>query len=119
MQDWMIALLASLFGGAGLKIVEWFLLKGQREATDAKSMRDELRANLTKSEQKLDTRTGELDAMRDKYISLKFKYLKVRTYVETLIAIIEKISSENNLQVSVVVENIKNSELMKGDIEND
>jgi hypothetical protein len=42
-----IALIGTFFGGAGLKIVESFLSKGQGKVDAATAMRDELRKEST------------------------------------------------------------------------
>lgn len=85
MEAAWIALIATLFGGAGLKIIESFLSRGQKKVDAATAMRDELRkeGELLKKEaqtlrEEIRTVEKELDAWKEKYFLLLQEFLEIK-----------------------------------------
>lgn len=81
-----IALTGTLFGGAGLKIIETWLGRAKERATEAKSMREELRKEIDSLREQLDKADAEekrLESMveewRAKYYDLRDEHQKVVT----------------------------------------
>lgn len=70
----LIALLGTLFGGAGFKVLEYFLTRTQLQDSSAGSMRSELRTEIDRREDEVKYYREELtkgevahDLLRDKY----------------------------------------------------
>lgn len=74
-----IALIGTIFGGVGLKVVEHFLTKNSVKVTEATQMRDELRR--TSLDQKAEIRhlEKEVDDWRQKYYDLRDEYSELHT----------------------------------------
>lgn len=66
-----IALVAALFGGAGLKIIEKILNRGQEEDDIATKLRAELRQDIERHRQRADEAEDEADKWRDRYYKLQ------------------------------------------------
>lgn len=82
----LVALLGTVFGGAGLKIIESWLNKTKERSTEAQTMRDELRREIDSLRLQLDRGDGEekrLEALvedwREKYYDLRDEKQKVVT----------------------------------------
>lgn len=80
-----IALIGTLCGGLGLKVVEHWLGKSQRETTDAKDIRAELRQQITDQKEEIRALEVEVDKWRMQYLDLRDKYTHQQT--ELLIAL--------------------------------
>jgi len=75
----ILALIGTIFGGVGLKVVEHFLTKSKARADDAKEIRDELRLTITSLREdnaKLET---EVTTWRDRYYAETEKRVKAET----------------------------------------
>lgn len=70
MSEAWIALIGTVFGGAGLKVVEQFLGRKKERDDAAKEIRDELRQELHDCRKEADERTDEADLWRARYYSL-------------------------------------------------
>lgn len=73
-----VALMGTLFGGAGLKIVEHQLGRAKAKAADAQTMRDELRKQIDDLNKKLERADAEeqrlqglIDEWKEKYWTQK------------------------------------------------
>lgn len=74
-----IALIGTVFGGAGLKIIESFLARGQGKVDAATSMREELRKESTSLREELRVVEKDLDAWKEKYFMLLQEYLELKS----------------------------------------
>lgn len=86
-----IALIGTLFGGVVLKVTEHWLGKTKTNATDAASIREELRTQITSQKDEINSLEDEVNEWRSKYYDLRDSYIKVQT--ELTIAL-EKIKQE-------------------------
>lgn len=86
-----IALIGTLFGGVVLKLTEHWLGRTKTAADDAKSMREELRSQITSQKEEIKSLEDEVNEWRSKYYDLRDSYIRVQT--ELTIAL-EKIKSE-------------------------
>lgn len=76
-----IALIGTLAGGAGLKIVESILARGGKKRDDATAMREELRKDQAALKEELRTAEKELDLWKEKYFLLFQEYIEVKSHV--------------------------------------
>lgn len=86
MNDAWIILVGTLFGGAGLKIVEAWLSKSKEKDAQGSQIRDELRQEitslreqLTKSKEEEARLEAEIELWRSKYYDLRDVYSKAQT----------------------------------------
>lgn len=70
MSEAWIALVGTVFGGAGLKIVEQFLGRKKAGVDAAREIRDELRSELHDCRREADEKEAEADLWRSRYYSL-------------------------------------------------
>lgn len=61
--------MGALFGGTGLKVLEWFLNRGKAKEDVATQLRNELRQELKELRERVD----ELEAENDKWRARAFK----------------------------------------------
>lgn len=85
-NDGFVALLGTIFGGAGLKIIESWLGRVKERATEAASMREELRREIESLRAQLIQADGEelrleglVEEWRQKYYDLRDEKQKVVT----------------------------------------
>lgn len=64
-----LALIGTLFGGGGLKVIEYFLGRGKVKIDVAAEIRDELRKDI----KELQARVDELEAENEKWRARAFK----------------------------------------------
>lgn len=76
-----IALIGTVFGGAGLKLAEGVLAKGASKQDVATSMREELRKDQSTLKDELRTAEKELDNWKMKYYALLEDYLDMKSQV--------------------------------------
>jgi GrpB-like predicted nucleotidyltransferase (UPF0157 family) len=74
----IIALIGTVFGGAGLKTVETFLTRGQKKTDEAAILREELRKEATSLREELRAVEKELDSWKEKYFLLLQEYLELK-----------------------------------------
>lgn len=86
-----VALLGTIFGGAGLKFIEHWLGKAKERATEAQGMRDELykqiadlRAQLDKADAEEKRLEGLIEEWRGKYYDLRDEKQQVVTELTIL-----------------------------------
>lgn len=70
-QPAFLALIGTIFGGVGLKIVENFLNKSKTKEDVAAAIRRELREDVTALRTEIKTLEKEVDTWRDRYYTLK------------------------------------------------
>lgn len=80
-----IALVATLFGGAGLKAIESFLSRGQKRVDTATALREELRKegeSLKKEaatlREEIRSVEKELDSWKEKYFGLMEQFIEIK-----------------------------------------
>lgn len=86
-----IALIGTLCGGIGLKVLEHWLGKSKVKIDEATKLRDELRIELTAQREEIKVLEAAVDRWRQDYYDLRDKYSTLNT--EYLIAL-EKIKAE-------------------------
>jgi len=74
-----IALIGTVFGGAGLKFTEQILSRGQGKADAATAMREELRKESTALREEMRVVEKDLDAWKEKYFLLLQDYLEIKS----------------------------------------
>lgn len=74
-----IALIGTVFGGAGLKIIEKGLSRGAHKEEVATTIRKELRAESAGLKEELRVVEKELDQWKEKYFLLLQEYLEVKS----------------------------------------
>lgn len=73
----ILALLAAVFGGVGLKVIESLLSRSSRRADVAKEIRDELREEATGLRDQLDSIESRLDKWKRQYYDLYVAFNEV------------------------------------------
>lgn len=86
-----IALIGTLCGGIGLKVLEHWLGKSKIKIDEATKLRDELRIEITSQREEIKSLEAEVDRWRKDYYDLRDKYSTLNT--EYLIAL-ERIKAE-------------------------
>jgi len=81
----IFALLGTIFGGAGLKIVEALLLRKKDKDTTATDLRQELREEVRYLREQLKAAEDELDEQRQKHLSVMQEYLDVQSKLNGLL----------------------------------
>lgn len=76
-----IALIGTVFGGAGLKLIESVLSRGQGKIDTATAMREELRKESVALREELRTVEKDLDAWKEKYFLLLQEYLEIKSHL--------------------------------------
>lgn len=96
-MDWsnpaVLTLLGTVFGGAGLKIVEKILSKGRDRIDDARDLRIELRSDIASLRAELVKAETELDRWRDRYYALLDEHSKVKAELDAALRRIESSAS--------------------------
>lgn len=87
----VIALVGTIFGGAGLKLLEHWMGRSQVRVDEAANLRNELRIEITALREEVKALEAEVDKWRTDYYDLRDKYSTLNT--EYLIAL-EKIKAE-------------------------
>lgn len=86
-----IALIGTLCGGIGLKMMEHWLGKSKVKIDEASKLREELRIEITAGREEIKDLEKQVDEWREKFYSLRDKYAELNT--QYLIAL-EKIKKE-------------------------
>lgn len=79
-----IALIGTVFGGAGLKVLENILSRGQSKDDLATSLRQELRKDSTDLRVELKGLEKELDKWKERYYLLLQEYLEIKSHLESM-----------------------------------
>ena len=97
----LIALVGTIFGGAGLKITERWLNRAKEKNDTAKQIRDELRGDIETRRQEIIDLKAEVDKVekevnewQDKYYELRDKYSKLNALYEDALRQIQNKASE-------------------------
>lgn len=76
---WIIALIGTIFGGVGLKLVEHWLGRSKIKVDDAARIRDELRLEITAQRAEIKQLEADVDKWREEYYNLRDKYVALQT----------------------------------------
>jgi peptidoglycan hydrolase CwlO-like protein len=74
-----VALIGTVFGGAGLKVAEHWLGKGRIRIDDATKMREELREQITSNKEEIDRLEAKVEKWVAEYYNLRDKYIQLQT----------------------------------------
>lgn len=74
-----IALIATICGGVGLKVVEHWLGRNKVKVDDAARIRDELRIEITSQKEEIKTLEAEANTWRERYYALLEKHMTLQT----------------------------------------
>lgn len=77
--------MGTIFGGAGLKIIESWLNRTKERATEAQTMREELRKELDGLREMLDKAAAEEKRLEDLVDDWREKYYNLRDEKQTLV----------------------------------
>jgi HAMP domain-containing protein len=80
----LIALIGTIFGGAGLKIIESWLSKSARKTDDAKEIRDELRLTITELRTEISELEKSVDRWRTDYYAMRDEKIKLETRLQII-----------------------------------
>lgn len=97
----IIAVVVALFGGAGLKIVERWLSRGQVKEDYGLKLRTELREDLNRLRTQLEETETELDQWREKYFTLLEQFVNAKAKLEDALTTIQR----NAEKAQSIVEN--------------
>jgi uncharacterized protein (DUF3084 family) len=78
----LIALLGTIFGGAGLEFIKRWLNKAKEKDDTATALRNELRSELTGLKTEMQAVEKELDEWKAKYYDVVEKYLTIKIQYE-------------------------------------
>lgn len=84
----IIALLGTLFGGAGLELIKRWLGKAKEKDDTATQLRKELRGELTSLKKELSDVERELDEWKARYYEVMEKYLTVKIQYENALRLL-------------------------------
>jgi hypothetical protein len=90
----VIALVGTVFGGVGLKIVEYWLGKNRVRVDDATKIREELRADMAAQKAEIAQLEASLDKWKEQYYALFEKYIKLQTELTLALEGIKKDASK-------------------------
>lgn len=80
-----IALIGTLCGGVGLKMLEHWLGKSKVKVDEASKIREELRLEIASLKDEVSKLENELNTWRDRYLDLRDTYTELQTqYTITL-----------------------------------
>jgi septal ring factor EnvC (AmiA/AmiB activator) len=79
-----IALIGTVFGGVGLKVVDHYLSKNKVKIDDAARIRDELRIEITNLREEVQKLEAERDKWREDYWSLREQIADLHTQITLL-----------------------------------
>lgn len=87
-----IALVGTIFGGVGLKLVERWLGRSKERVDDATQIRDELRIEINSQRDEIKNLEAEVNRWRQEYYNLRDQHVKVQTELQIAL---ERIKAEN------------------------
>src|SRR5690349_9091125 len=86
----VVALVGTIMGGVGLKVVEHWLSKGKVKVDDAARLRDELRLEITTQKEEIRQLEAEVEKWRKEYYDLFQKYMSLETDLKLALHNIKK-----------------------------
>jgi predicted nucleic acid-binding Zn-ribbon protein len=89
----IVAIIAAVFGGAGVKMIEKWLNRSVEKEDSGFKLRTELREELERLRDELEKTKDELDDYRAKYFSLMEQFSKTKIELETALYKIQQQAS--------------------------
>jgi len=102
----LMALIGTLFGGAGLEFIRRWLGKAKEKDDTATALRQELRTELTAMKVEQAALEKELDEWKQKYYDVVEKYLTIKIQYENAVALLREKKIEEPKEV--VIPPVKN-----------
>lgn len=100
----LIALVGTIFGGAGLKITERWLNRAKEKNDTAKEIRDELRSDMASYRKEILDLKAEVDKVEAEVVSWQEKYFELRDKYVTLKGLYEDALRQIQTKASDTVE---------------
>ena len=97
-QDALIALIGTVFGGAGLEIIRRILAKSKEKEDSATALRNELRTELTSLKAEMTAVEKDLDMWRQKYYELFEKYIQIKVQYDS---VLKQLAAKNLIQEDI------------------
>ena len=73
------AVVGTIFGGVGLRLVEHWLSRNKVRVDDAARIRDELRLEITAQREEIKQLEDDVDKWKNEYYDLRDKYVQIQT----------------------------------------
>ena len=93
-----IALIATVTGGVGLKVVEHWLGRNKVKVDDATQIRDELRLEIVALREENKQLEADLSKWREDYYAVRERELKLKNILDRAIASIEDAAKRAEIQ---------------------
>jgi hypothetical protein len=97
----IIALLGTLFGGAGLEFIKRWLGKAKERDDTATALRNELRGELTSLKKELANVEKELDEWKAKYYEVVERYLTIKIQYENALRLLAEKKIEEPKEITL------------------
>lgn len=97
MDPILIGLLGTVFGGAGLKIVEALINRGKNREDTAAALRKELRDDLARLREELKEEAKEADLWQGRFWQLKASTMMANHKVDRVIDVVDEKHPEAHL----------------------
>jgi hypothetical protein len=97
----IIALLGTLFGGAGLEFIKRWLGKAKERDDTATALRNELRGELTSLKKELANVEKELDEWKAKYYEVVERYLTIKIQYENALRLLAEKKIEEPREITL------------------
>ena len=75
----LTAVVGTIFGGAGLRLVEHWLSRNKVRVDDAARIRDELRLEVIAQREEIKQLETDVDKWKGEYYNLRDKYIQIQT----------------------------------------
>lgn len=100
----VVALVGTVFGGVGLKVVESWLGRNKVRVDDATQIRDELRLEISAQREEIKQLEQDVNKWREEYYSLKEKYFTLQTELTIALQNIKTEASAAEKKAEVIQE---------------
>lgn len=109
----LLALIATVFGGAGLKVVEHWLNKTKTTTDGATELRNELRTDIARlredlsvSKKESELIEHELDEWKVKYYDLMRDFIQIRAELDTCLKILKDRAEVTDKQLREITKEV-------------
>ena len=85
-----LALLGTLFGSAGLKVIEYWLSRAKVKEDDATRLRSELRSEADRIRIELADTEKQLDIWKEKYYTLMEESIQIKSELRAALGLVKK-----------------------------
>lgn len=99
-----IALIGTLCGGIGLKVLEHWLGKSQIKIDEAAKLRDELRIQITAQGNRIAALEDEVDEWKKNYYDLRDKHAELNTQY---VILLEKLKTQLEAEAKKAIDSAK------------